>query len=174
MAYGAYGYLPNDRRHTLKVFGNYELTDEWAVGANLLVQSGRPVNCFGYLGDYLTSRYGNSYFSCDPGPIDDLSDNGSTIVPRGSAGRTPWQRTLDMNVSYRPTFADGNLLFKVDVFNVFNAQEVTTVDEFGEDVIGRPTFGENCGGTGEAQCTYLRATGYQAPRAVRFMVQYDF
>ena len=37
-----YGYLPNDRRHSLKLFGNYEITDEWAVGANLLVQSGRP------------------------------------------------------------------------------------------------------------------------------------
>ncbi len=174
LAYGAYGYLPNDRRHTIKLFGNYEINDQWSVGANLLVQSGRPINCFGYLGDYFTSRYGNSYFSCDPGPIDYFSNNGSTIIPRGSVGTTPWQKTLDLNVAYRPAFADGNLMFKVDVFNVFNAQAVTNVDEFGEDVIGRPTFGENCGGPGEAECTYNRATGYQAPRSVRFMVQYDF
>lgn len=175
LSYGAYGYLPNDRRHTLKLFGNYEFTDEWSAGFNLLVQSGRPVNCFGYLGDYITSRYGNSYFSCDPGMIDDMSDNGSTIVPRGSAGTTPWQRTLDLNVAYRPSFVEG-LMFKVDVFNVFNAQSATTLDEFGEDGIGRPTYGPNCGNPDldQAECTYGRATGYQAPRAVRFMIQYDF
>src|SRR5690606_34621883 len=42
-----YGYLPNDRRHSFKLFGSYQFTDEWAVGANLLVQSGRPLNCMG-------------------------------------------------------------------------------------------------------------------------------
>ena len=42
-----YGYLPNDRRHSLKLFGNYSITDEWSVGTNLLVQSGRPMNCLG-------------------------------------------------------------------------------------------------------------------------------
>src|SRR5690606_22905846 len=44
-----YGYLPNDRRHSLKLFGSYDLTDEWSIGANLIVQSGRPLNCFGVL-----------------------------------------------------------------------------------------------------------------------------
>ena len=44
-----YGYLPNDRRHSLKLFGNYSITDEWSVGVNLLVQSGRPLNCLGVL-----------------------------------------------------------------------------------------------------------------------------
>ena len=34
---GGYGYLPNDRRHSLKVFGAYKFSDEWTVGANLLV-----------------------------------------------------------------------------------------------------------------------------------------
>ena len=46
---GAYGYLPNDRRHSLKLFGNYDITDEWSIGTNLLVQSGRPINCIGVL-----------------------------------------------------------------------------------------------------------------------------
>ena len=43
----SYGYLPNDRRHTFKLFGSYALNDEWRFGANLIVQSGRPRNCFG-------------------------------------------------------------------------------------------------------------------------------
>ena len=46
---GAYGYLPNDRRHTVKLFGAYDITDQWRVGGNMLVQSGRPVNCNGFI-----------------------------------------------------------------------------------------------------------------------------
>lgn len=163
LAIGSDGYLPNDRRHSLKLFGSYDITDEWTVGANLLVQSGRPINCFGFLGGYDTSRYGNSYFSCDAeDPDPDTADNGSTIVPRGSAGRTPWVRTLDLNVAYRPSYVDG-LQFKVDVFNVFNSRSATIVDEDGEDSSGFP-----------APETYRHATAYQLPRSVRFMVQYDW
>lgn len=45
---GAYGPLPNDRRYTLKASGAYAITDEWLLGGTALVQSGRPLNCFGY------------------------------------------------------------------------------------------------------------------------------
>jgi hypothetical protein len=163
---GATGYLPNDRRHALKVFGNYELSDEWSVGANLLVQSGRPMNCFGFLGGSNTSIYQNGYFSCDPGranlPGDGTGNNGDTIVPRGSVGRTPWQRTLDLNVAYQPNWAEG-LTLKMDVFNVFNEHAVTSVVEQGENTAGQPQPDR-----------YLTPTGFQAPRAFRFMVQYDF
>jgi len=173
LIYGAYGYLPNDRRHTLKLFGSYEISDEWAVGANLLVASGRPINCIGAYGNRWEHGYGASYFSCDEGqpgprylpdgsPNPEWESNGRTIVPRGTRGTTPWLRTLDLNVVYRPSFAEG-LQFKVDVFNVFNEQTAITVDEFGES------------GTGVPQPeTYGRTTGYNAPRSVRFMVQYDF
>src|SRR3546814_5929013 len=47
LADGGYGYLPNDRRHAFKLFGAYDITDEWRVGGNLIVQSGSPLNCFG-------------------------------------------------------------------------------------------------------------------------------
>ena len=168
LSIGSYGDLPNDRRHSLKLFGNYSITDEWSVGGNLLVQSGRPINCFGFLGGSNTSHYQNSYFSCDEGPTgipgDGTGNNGTTIVPRGSVGRTDWQRTLDMNVAYRPTFADGKLRFQADVFNIFNADAATTVSESGEDASGNPLF----------TSTYRTPTGFQAPRSVRLSVQYDF
>lgn len=164
---GAYGYLPNDRRHSLKMFGNFEITDEWSVGANYLVQSGRPINCFGFLGGSNTSHYANGYFSCDPGPTsnrgDGAGDNGRTIVPRGTAGRLPWTQNLDLNLQYAPAFADGNLKFKVDVFNVLNANKAVSVVEQGEDAAGNPQ-----------PAIYKSPTGWQTPRAVRFMVQYDF
>lgn len=164
---GSLGYLPNDRRHAFKVFGNYQLTDEWSVGGNLLIQSGRPQNCIGFLGGTNTAHYGASYFSCDTGvttvPGDGTSNNGFTVVPRGSVGRNEWQRTLDLNVAYKPNWADGHLQFKVDVFNVLDEHAVTTVSEFGENGAGDPQ-----------PDSYLTPTGFQAPRSVRFMVQYDF
>ena len=150
LAEGSYGFLPNDRRHTLKLFGNYLVNDEWSVGANLLVQSGRPENCFGY--HPVSPNYLNSYFYC-----------GGELVPRGTAGRTPWTKSVDMNVRYAPAFADGNLAFKIDVFNIFNADGVTAVDEAGEDSNGAPR-----------PLYYLTPTNWQAPRSVRFSVQYDF
>ncbi len=191
---GSYGYLPNDRRHTLKLYGNYEITDEWSTGFNLLVQSGKPRNCFGRFGGTGESPYGVSYFSCDDGlpepryldpPTNSVPNpnynggrfNGRTIIPRGSSGRTPWSQTLDLNVAYKPNWAEG-LMFKVDVFNVLNSQTATTLDDNGENGSGQPTRGPNCGSPNpadlQADCTYGRVTGYQAPRSVRFLVQYDF
>jgi hypothetical protein len=186
---GTTGNLPNDRRHSFKLFGNYEITDEWSFGFNVLVQSGRPQNCLGiYGGDPIFYR--NSYFSCDPTrisacpaagthydpttpegaanfrncpPASGRTNNGYTRGNRGDRGRTPWQRQFDVNFAYRPSFADGNLTFKMDVFNVFNEHAATSVWERGENRAGRPS-----------QDTYLTPTSFQAPRSFRFMVQYDY
>ena len=173
LSIGSTGYLPNDRRHSFKLFGNYELTDEWSIGANLLIQSGRPKNCFGFLGGFDPStgvgiaRYGNGYFSCDSGPTtvpgDGAGNNGYTIVPRGTKGRTEWSRTVDLNVAYKPNWADGHMMFKADVFNLFNEHAVTTVVEQGENAAGDPQ-----------PDSYLTPSGFQRPRSVRLMVQYDF
>jgi hypothetical protein len=164
---GSLGYLPNDRRHAFKLFGNYQLTDEWSVGANLLIQSGRPENCFGFLGGSNSSGYANGYFSCDTGitrtTADGTGDNGFTIVPRGTVGRTEWSRTVDLNVAYKPNWADGHLKFKADVFNVFDEHAVTAVNEFGENAAGDPQ-----------PDSYLSPVSFARPRSVRFMVQYDF
>ena len=175
-----FGYLPNDRRHTLKVFGNYEFSPEWSVGANMLVQSGRPLNCFGVLdrdplrgegdaprpdtrrnpdgtlnpaGDrgYNPHPYGSSFARCN-----------NIAVPRGTAGRLPWTNSFDVNLAYRPAFAEG-LQFKMDIFNILNTQKVTAVNEVAE-----------VAATGNASETYLAPASFQAPRSVRFLVQYDF
>ncbi len=161
---GAYGYGPNDRRHSLKLFGNYELTDEWSFGGNLLVQSGRPISCIGVYKGLNVSYYGNIHFSCDSGAPDASGNNGDTIVPRGTVGRTPWTTSLDLNLAYAPNWAEG-LQFKVDVFNVFNSRKPISVNEIGEDAGGNPATVAN---------TYLTPTSWQTPRSVRFMVQYDF
>jgi hypothetical protein len=165
-----YGFLPNDRRHALKVFGNYEFSDEWSMGANLLVQSGRPINCFGTLdlnpgATFTPHPYGSSFMRCatNPNPVIGGTDDATVVrAPRGSQGRLPWTNSIDLNFAYRPSFVPG-LQFKLDIFNIMNHQKVTSVSEVQQD-----------GSTGQILRTYLMPTSYQAPRSVRFMVQYDF
>lgn len=163
---GAYGYTPNDRRHSLKLFGNWDITDQWSLGANVLVQSGRPISCIGVYQGLDVSHYGNIHFSCDSGepPANSNGNNGGTVIGRGTVGRTPWSTNLDLNVAYKPSWAEG-LQFKVDVFNVLNSSKVISVNEIGEDAGGSPANVAN---------TYLTPTAWQTPRSVRFLVQYDF
>lgn len=159
----SYGYLPNDRRHSIKIFGNYQFTDEWSLGANILVQSGRPENCLGVLYPYNGGihPYGAAFFRCGTTEAGG-ADGPSVAVPRGTAGRLPWTNTLDLNVAYLPKWAPG-LQLKMDVFNVFNQQKPTSISEVAED-----------GTTGAPLSTYGLYRSTQAPRSFRFMVQYDF
>jgi hypothetical protein len=95
--------------------------------------------------------YGSSFFRCNGIP-----------TPRGTGGRLPWTSNFDLNVAYRPSFAEG-LQFKVDIFNVLNSQKVTSVNEQVESAA-----------TGNRLETAFLPLSFQAPRSVRFMVQYDF
>jgi hypothetical protein len=174
---GAYGYLPNDRRHTLKLFGAYDITDEWSVSANLLVQSGRPVNCNGFipvealgLGPEDTgsiSNYSGSSFYCiDPaGAILDPETNVRyRLHNRGDMGRTPWTRSIDLGFAYTPRWADGHLNLSVKVFNALNSQTVTEYNESSQQTKEDNTLWAD----------YLNDVNYQSPRYVRFTASYKF
>ena len=163
---GGYGYLPNDRRHSLKVFGAYKLTDELTLGANVLVQSGRPINCFGVYPDSgpnpSAGDYGAESFYC--GYYDPATGGGNYqgyLVPRGTAGRVPWAHTLDLKLTYEPNWAEG-LKLSMAVRNVLDSEDYYRVQDVHDD------------GTGAPLSTYRFPTGYVAPRAVTFSVQYDF
>lgn len=163
LAVDSYGYLPNDRRHSLKVFGSYSFTDEFAVGSNLLVQSGRPKNCLGVLYPYNGGihSYGSSFFRC--GTTEAGGQAGpSEPRPRGTAGRLPWTYQVDLSFAYTPQWAEG-LTAKMDVFNVFNKQESIAVDDRAEDAA-----------TGAPVSTYLVPRAYQQPREFQFSVVYNF
>jgi hypothetical protein len=150
---GANVYLPNDRRHSLKLWGSYQVAPEWRVGANAIVQSGRPKNCLGYYNgtlDTVSVLYGAASFYCGLKP-----------TPRGSQGRLPWTKELGLQVAYIPQWQKG-LTFQVDVLNVFNRREVTSVEEGGESAKGTPSP------------TYLQPLSLQNARTFRFMAQYEF
>lgn len=155
---GAYGYLPGDRRHQIKAFGFYDLTPEWTVGANVLMASGRPKSCLSNYGGSIPGGdyfgYGSSFHYC-------TNDGGQTYYysPRGSKGNLPWDRQLDLNVTYKPDFVKG-LALRADVFNVFNSQVAAAIDE--QQMTGDTV-----------SATYGRVLSYTAPRSVKFTASYD-
>lgn len=151
LMYNAYGYLPGDRRHSIKAYGFYQVASEWFVGGNLNLTSGAPRNCIGELPANLKwdHDYGAAYFYCN-----------GVATPRGSQGRLPWQAQLDLNLAYQPRFAKG-LSLKVDVFNVFDRQTVQRYNETRED-------------GGAIAKNYLQVAGRTAPRSVRLTAEYAF
>lgn len=159
------GYLPNDRRHVLKVYGGYDITDEFSVSANLNIGSGRPVNCNGYVpltglgvdASGLTN-YGPSAFYC-------VDDKGvSQPTKRGQEGRTPWTKDLGLTLSYIPEWAGDKLTLQATVYNLFNTQEVIKYNETGD--YDRATTRKNL--------NFKTPTNFQAPRSVDLTVRYTF
>ena len=151
---GSNGYLPNDRRHTFKVFGAYQVADEWRLGSNIIVQSGRPKNCLGvYNGtlDEVSVDYGSSSFYCN-----------GVLKPRGSSGRLAWTTEVGVQATYQPKWQKG-LSFQVDVLNLFNERTTTAIDEQAE-----------AAAVGSVSATYMRPVSYQSARKVRFTAAYEF
>jgi len=156
----AYGYLPNDRRHQLKIRGSYQINDEWMLGANFRINSGSPFSCSGFFNpgnvDEGTAAadpvgYGQSiYHTCF----------GAVATP-GSA-RNPWNRTLDLGVTYRPAMLDGKLTLGMQVRNVMDANEVLQANVQSET------------GAYTVSNTYMLPQGRQEPRTVVFTAAYDW
>jgi outer membrane receptor protein involved in Fe transport len=108
------GFLDADRTHQLKAFGakSFQLTATQALtlGLSYNAQSGAPIN-------YLAAH-----------PI--YGPDEAYVLPRGVGGRTPWTHRFDSRISYDLKLTDTNTLsVGVDVFNLFNFQETTAVDE---------------------------------------------
>lgn len=165
---GSYGPLPNDRRHTLKLFGVYQLTDEWRLGGSFLLQSGRPINCNGYINlndprigmDYAYfSQYAASSFYCKNAQGQQVAGN------RGDRGRTPWIYNFDASVGYVPAWAGKQLTLEMKVFNLFNIQRVTEYNETSQ-------FGGSAAPQDEPN--FLNIVNYQSPRSVQFTARYEF
>ncbi|QYF94248.1 TonB-dependent receptor [Massilia sp. PAMC28688] len=152
---GAYGRLPNDRKHQLKAYGFYEVTKQIMVGGNLLVASGRPRSCIGSApapGD--SPNYSNQSFYCYGA---DRTQN--VLTPRGTVGNLPTDMRLDLNVAYRPEMVKG-LMLKLDVFNVTNRQTIQNVTE-----------AYNTGT--RVNSIYETPLSATAPRSARLQLSYD-
>jgi len=175
------GLLPYDRTHSVKLFGAkaFHLTQDLSanLGLSYRGRSGTPLN---YLGAHPLYGPGETF-----------------VLPRGSSGeRTPWVHTLDSNVGLTYRLGGSKAVsLTVDLFNLFNFQVATRVDQHytyasvlpvtepvepGTLTPGRVTkIDEHTG-----QPTPLRADDlnrnfrnpveYQAPRQVRLGLRYSF
>ncbi len=151
---GAYGPLPNDRTHVVKLFGAWEFIPDWQMGFNVLMQTGRPINAFGiHPTDPFAALYGAESFY----------QNGQ-LVPRGTRGRTPFVTNVDLSLQYTQhlNWRNAQAIYRIDVFNLFNAHNVTEVVETAEQESGVP------------DPNYLLPTNFQDPQAVRFSARIEF
>jgi hypothetical protein len=156
----ANGYLANDRRHQLKARGSYQLTDELLIGANIRIQSGAPISCLGFynpegIPDFENTDgdpigYGASYHTC------------FGQVAKPGALRTPWTKTVDVGLQYRPNYFDKKLALGVQVRNLLNSRKTLQVDVTSED---DPYTVSN---------TFLLPIALQTPRIVTFTASYDW
>ena len=152
---GAYGYLPNDRRHTLKLFGSYRPFEFLDLGANTLVQSPQNYSCIGTVPQAVDEAaygyHGYSYY-CR-----------GELIPRGTAFKGDWLYQIDASAVARlplPAGLEGSLRF--DVFNLFNMKAVTVYNQSGEL------------SDGSANPLYRTPTTYQSPRYVRLQFRLGF
>jgi hypothetical protein len=108
------GYLPNDHTHQGKIDGYYSLPvgpGTITFGLSFVARSGMPRN-------YISNLFQNTNYQ-----IVDL-------LPRGSAGRTPWVTQLDSHISYEQHIRKNlRLQAFVDLFNVFDQQAALQQDD---------------------------------------------
>jgi hypothetical protein len=160
---GQNGELINNRKHSVRFRGAYQITPEWLVSATLLAQSGTPKECLGYYGPTGTgdpSGYNNgasgNYHWCH-----------GVRIPPGDAGHTPWTEQLNLGLRYAPAFADHKLGFSLDIINVLDQQRVVQTDAAGESAYdGVNTISVNN--------SYGDGIFWQPPRMVRLSVTYDY
>jgi hypothetical protein len=108
------GLLPGDMTHAIKLFGSYTFNFgprfNATTSAGFTSHSGVPVSVLGSHPDY--------------------GEGQAFILPRGMGGRSAWEHQLDLGgkLEYviKPPYA---IAFSVNVFNVFNTQEIEVTDE---------------------------------------------
>ena len=161
---GNYGRLPNDRTHSMKLWGEYAFSEDFTMSATFRVSSGRPINARGQGNPFTNSESYEFNYVCVTNCTGDYSnaDREFDRINKGEYGETDWINTLDLGASYRLDLANTSMNLRADVFNVFNSQAVTDVNE-----ILRYTMATD-------NVDFLAPTSWQAPRSVRLSASVDF
>ncbi|HWK41099.1 MAG TPA: TonB-dependent receptor [Croceibacterium sp.] len=156
---GAYGLLPNHRRHRFKAWGAYSFFDGFTLGTNLTVESPRPLSCFGFHpgSDLTDGSFENGYQQAS-------HYCGGVLSPRGTAQKTQWTYKIDLSARYETEIPSGQqVTFRADVFNLLNTRKVQDRYELGdidEDYNPHPNFGQ--------------PRNYMTPRSVRLGMDINF
>ena len=167
---GAYGLLPNHHAHVFKGYGVYQVTDNFSIGGAGTIISPRAVGCIGYDPNdpVLENNYGPSFAHyC-----------GGKLVPQGTGTKTPWTTKFDTSFRYTvPKFVpyQGDLVLRVDIFNIFNSRKAVNVQNVAENggvLYNAPASGSPLSAT-RTPVFGLPIT-YQTPRYVRLGFDLSF
>ncbi len=154
------GYLANDRRHQIKMYGSYSITPEWMVSGNVRIMSGGPISCLGYYNPDGSINEGTS--EADPISYDAAYHTCLGSIAKPGEKRNPWMRNVDLAVTYRPAFLDDKLALSLQVFNALNSLTPLQVDVTSEE------------GPYTVSNTYMVPIALQEPRYVMFSASYNF
>ncbi|WP_267396744.1 MULTISPECIES: carboxypeptidase regulatory-like domain-containing protein [unclassified Sphingomonas] len=152
---GAYGYLPNDRRHSFKAYGSYRVFEALDLGANAVLQSPEHYSCIGAVpvsvDAYANTYHGYGYY-CQ-----------GQLIPRGTAFTGDWLTQVDLSATvHLPVRGLLDTSIRLDVFNVFNSGAVTSYNNFGEL------------SDGSVNSDYRSPVNYQQPRSMRLTARMGF
>ncbi len=99
-----------DRRHDFKIVAQYELNDEWELGASFIFQSGQP-----FTG--VSSRFQTAFPSERVG-------TGITVSTARNGLRLPPSHQLNLSANYKFKLAGYNARLLIDIFNVYSRQDI--------------------------------------------------
>jgi hypothetical protein len=166
----ASGNLPSDRRHTMKVFGSYEVTEDFTVGLNANIGSGKPISALGIHPENVGACATDAWSSCpsrnERGHGASFYDENGDNAPRGTYGTTDWTYVFDLSATYRLDLFENDLMIKATVYNLFDSSTQTTVvqDRTKTDTAGNTVMDSNWGMT----------TGRVGARYVSLIARYSF
>ena len=112
----------NDRRHIINGIFNYFPTDGLGITVAALLQSGQPIN---RIPD--ARLFGTADLNGDGSAFGDAYVGNSDRYPGESRNndRLPWANTFDVSAQYQWDLGGGRLELRADVFNIFNAQNLS-------------------------------------------------
>ncbi len=142
------GLLPNDRTHSFKFIGSYNINESFTAGLSFQWLSGTPL-----------SKLAKVTIKIPP----------YFLEPRGTAGRTPSIWDLNARISYRlpvEILQDARLIF--DIFHILSQREPVQyveeqyfdVDQNGNGISPNPNYG--------------KAFRYQKPMSIRLGMEVNF
>jgi hypothetical protein len=114
------GVLPTDRRHQIKMFGNYQWRG-FNFGGGWNIASGSPITKLldhpAYVNSGEIPVCPDGTFTCSGGP-------------RGQFGRTDWALPFSAHADYTWSLTEKmRVKFVADLFNLFNQQQVVRVNQ---------------------------------------------
>jgi outer membrane receptor protein involved in Fe transport len=167
------GPLPGDRRHDIKLFA----AKDWLIGKHNAIMTG--LSWRSHSGEPTNYLAGDEFYYGDEG----------YVLPRGAGKRLPWNFGLDGQLGYRFNIDQSKSIgVTLDVFNIFNFQNVTARDQIWTTNRIKAKEGRkksellaaedlDAGGTVDPASlnqNFGRPTAYQAPRLFRLGVRGTF